>query len=120
MKRIIYILFATTILLINNLTAQSAFNQGTLSSLSYVVYKLNDVSYNLYDDNTAVLVDGRNAKEINIPSTIEYKEAKYAVVGIANYACFVGGTESTTGPLEKISIPNTVTYIGSYAFCHCI
>lgn len=119
MKRIIYISTYVVLLLINSLTTQSALNKEILSSVSHIEYKQNGVSYNLYADQTAVLVDGRSVKEINIPSTIEYEGLKYTVVGIANSACFVIGTESTTSPLEKVSIPNTVTYIGSNAFCHC-
>lgn len=77
-----------------------------------------DVKYELYNDNTAVVAGPGdtfpNSKQIKIKSCVSYNENNYTVTEIkasAFYKC-----TKLTGGLE---IPSTVKSIGQYAFSDC-
>ncbi|MDO4824329.1 MAG: leucine-rich repeat protein [Bacteroidales bacterium] len=71
------------------------------------------ITYQLYDDNTAVLTKGQGASDdIVLPSAIAHNGKDYTLTRIGNNAF------SKSNVLSVI-IPNTVTTIGNEAFYHC-
>ena len=81
--------------------------------------------FNYVNNNTAVYItyrgDGNEnynysvySGDINIPESITIAETTYPVIGIDEEAF-----RKCTG-LTSVTIPNSVTYIGDYAFSGCI
>ena len=89
------------------------------SALAYDV-KIDGICYNLNsEDKTAVVTDGgylgeKYSGEVVIPSSITVEGLEYLVKSIGNQA-FSGCTG-----LTSVTIPNSVTSIGYYAFSRCI
>ncbi len=79
---------------------------------------INGIYYNLFDkDKTAVVTYYQNFKysgEVTIPAAVTYNDSQYSVTSIGNQV-FDGCSE-----LTSITIPNSVTNIGQYAFCNII
>ena len=95
-------------------SAVTAFAAATVVTTTTV----DDVKYELYNDNTATVVgpgdDFPGSKQIEIKSSVSYSNNYYTVTEIkasAFYKC-----TKLTGGLE---IPSTVKTIGQYAFSDC-
>jgi hypothetical protein len=103
-------------------TAEKHSSQGSLEDdASYadygVEFRYNGLHYKIINHNSVLLVQHDSLRSINgdlvIPSTVTYNEEKYYVVCIDDAA--FRGCEGLT----SITIPNSVTSIGSYAFWDC-
>ena len=99
-------------------------------------FKIDNIKYDLYSDNTAILIDGKKAKgDVTIPANIEYKKQNFIVIKIGEQAFFENGeirgvniesgiaeigssAFSNCASLKKVIVPNTVKYIGEKAFSH--
>jgi len=84
-------------------------------ALSALGFKKNNINYAYNSDGTTVTVTGLSSKDvtdITIPSSVSYLGTTYNVVAIASYA-FKGYS------LKTITIPNSVTSIGTGAFQGC-
>lgn len=80
-----------------------------------IVTKLDQdgITYQLYDDNTAILTKRQGAlDDIVLPSTITHNGKDYTLTRIGNNAFCESG-------ILSITIPNTVTTIGDAAFYGC-
>jgi hypothetical protein len=103
-------------------TSEETTSQGSLKhDESYANYGVefddNGLHYKIINPNSVLLVQHDSLRSINgdlvIPSTVTYNEEKYYVVCIDDAA--FRGCEGLT----SITIPNSVTSIGSYAFWDC-
>ena len=70
-------------------------------------YYVGNTRYSYYNDN---------AGEVVIPETVTYNEKTYIVTSIGDHAFYCSNNGYT---ITGISIPNTVTTIGNYAFYNC-
>ena len=71
------------------------------------------IIYSLYDDNTAYLGDGQGATgDVTLPTVITYEGKEYTLtsIGFSAFSCATIGS---------ITIPNSVSTIGDYAFDGC-
>ena len=100
MKRTLSLLFA--IMASMTLLYGATFTQ----EINGINYKLNT------KDNTAEVVSGTYSGEIIIPSSVSYDGKSYSVVSIGSSA-FAGQN------ILKITLPNSITKINSYAFRNC-
>lgn len=101
--------------------------------------KVAGITYEIKDDNTAIVVKGINSADIIIPATITYKgvECKVTAIGEKAFAdCYkitnITIPESVTAignnafvfcdAIEEFEIPNSVVSIGDFAFfgCECL
>lgn len=85
-------------------------------------YDANKMTYDLYDNYTAILINGQdgilNAKNA-LDFDIEYNNEKYTVVGIADNAFENKKYYNTSVKVTKIVVPPTILSIGSGAFKGC-
>jgi hypothetical protein len=108
----------------------AAFFMLFCQSLSAYDFKVDGICYKILSDTTAEVTyksynkDAYGASCYNgndvhgaivIPSTVTYSGKSYSVTGIGNGAF----RSSNSGP-TSIEIPNSVTYIGEYAFYNCL
>lgn len=71
--------------------------------------RINNLSYNLFDDNTAEIVSKQSSKYIgslDIPNSIEYQGVTYRVTSIG------AGAFMECSNLTSINIPNSINSIG--------
>ncbi len=81
---------------------------------------VNGIQYNLYDGEAWVIGGGAESKvHVEIPSRITHKGSTYIVKEIAPCAFFVFDLcygKPTNPTIKTVSLPNTITKIGSGAF----
>lgn len=102
MKKILFLFFATIL-------------AGQVWAVNFD-FKSGKLYYKIIDQNTVQLVANDTYKElvsVIIPETVTYKKKNYTVVEIANSAF------SKCVKLKSVSIPESVTSIGVYAFVDC-
>ena len=86
----------------------------SISASAYDV-EMDGIYYNLVKSRAYVTYGKKEyIGDVVIPSSIKYNSKEYEVTNIGDEA-FKDCTE-----LTSISLPNTVTEIGAYAFCNCI
>lgn len=88
-----------------------------MMSLTSFAQLIDGIYYNLKHDDkryAEVATSGGEpySGKITIPSSITYEGVKYPVTGIGNHAFF-------NSLVTSVTIPNSVTYIGRYAFQYC-
>ena len=85
------------------------------SALAYDV-KIDGIYYDIYSDKTAAVISGgeKYSGEVVIPSSITSEGKEYTVTSIGKKA-FYGCSD-----LTSVTIPNSVTSIGDYAFKTCM
>ncbi len=103
-------LFVCTVLFANVLMAQFQFTEG---NLTYSVINSNEVEVVECEDSVDAVV---------IPPTVTYNETTYTVTKITgkvnSVGCYIPAFYLKPR-LAKVSIPETVTTIGTEAFCYC-
>lgn len=101
-----------------------------LLSFLAILFAISSFAYNFYKDGIYYSYANKNAKTvyvtyerygtgsyrdtIDIPANVIYAGETYTVVGIGESAF------SHCSNLKSVNIPNTVTYIGDYAFESCL
>ena len=80
----------------------------TVDGLSYVITSTTDYTVEVTKSLT------KPTGEKTIPASVEYGGETYTVTGIGYQAFYFCSN------LTSVTIPNTVTYIGEYAFSDCI
>ena len=86
----------------------------SISALAYDV-EVDGIYYDISENNATVTEGGvKYSGDIVIPESITYNNSKYSVTSIG-YRAF----EDCTA-LTSVTIPNSVTSIGSKAFYYCI
>lgn len=60
---------------------------------------------------------GKTKTNVVVPATVEYGGKTYTVIGIGQYA--FGSESGNTTTLLTVELPNTIQYIGKYAFSYC-
>ena len=70
--------------------------------------------YTILSSNTVEITDYDYSTDIKIPDKVKYLDKEYRVVGIGE-----GAFQFQSG-INKVTIPNTVTYIKRLAFSRCI
>ena len=103
MKRLL--LLICTLLCANVLLAQTTF---WVDSLQYKVTSTNPAEVEVYDTKSSITT-------AIIPSTVTYQGTDYSVTSIGNSAFY----NSNFSSLTSVTIPNSVTSIGDYAFVLC-
>ena len=87
------------------------------SSLAYDV-KVDGIYYNLISEGktaeVTMNVEDKYSGEVVIPSSITVEGKEYTVTSIRNSAFY------ECSSLTSVTIPNSVTSIGNYAFVGCI
>lgn len=87
-------------------------NSRATDGYEYTV--INGLRYGLKEEKATVLrAMEKDAESITVPSSVTYKEKKYAVTKIGNKVFF--GCESLT----EVTLPDTVEEIGDHAFKDC-
>ena len=98
-------------------TSQGSFEYDESYAHFDVEFEYNGLHYYIINHNSVLLVKHDSHQSLSgdlvIPSTVTYNEEKYYVVCIDD-AVFRG-----CEGLTSITIPNSVTSIGSYAFWDC-
>lgn len=88
-------------------------NEVAYDGYTYAV--IDGIRYALKDSEAMVDFQPKNiASELVIPSSVTYKGVNYVVTGIAYYAFYIKGND-----LVSVTIPSSVTSVGSYAFYGC-
>ena len=88
-------------------------------------FEVDGIAYNITStmDMTVEVVakDGGYSGDVAIPEEITYNEKNYTVKGIHNagYNSLTEGVFFNCTKVTSVSLPNTLTYIGSYAFAYC-
>lgn len=121
-------------------------DSGSYSYYQYIIYNIHkedptvkkgDILYELYDDGTAMVLQGTATGKCVIPNSIRENGKEYIVTSIEDEAFqFCTGLTSITIPnsvttigeaafygcsgLTSVTIPNSVTSIGKQAFYNCI
>ena len=87
-----------------------------ISTLSWAKFEINGIYYNVIKTNTVEVTSGniKYSGEVIIPSSIEYYGVSYSVTTIGNRAFW------DCSSLTSVTIPNSVTSIGDYAFQGCM
>lgn len=90
-----------------------------MTNLNAQEFTVGDLNYRINDDGVSVTVTGHvygygATGELIIPESVDYLENTYDVTIIGEYA--FAGCSGLTGSL---TIPNSVTNIGEYAFSQC-
>ena len=89
------------------------FAQTSFAANEIIKVTQDGITYSLYDDNTAYLGDGRDATgDVTLPTVITYEGKEYTLTSIW-YSAFLNAT------ITSITIPNSVSTIGDYAFEGC-
>ena len=83
-------------------------------SASADVVEVDGICYDIYETTATVTQGGDYSGDIIIPESITFENSIYSVTGIGNQAF----SECTY--LTSITIPNSVTSIGLFAFYNCI
>lgn len=89
-------------------------------------FTVDGFKYTVISEDESTVEFGTNAKYGNaktnvvVPATVEYGGKTYTVIGIGEkaFAPASGGT-TTTSKLLTAELPNTIKYIGKYAFDRC-
>ena len=102
MKRIVFLI--CTLLCANVLLAQTRF---WVDSLQYEVTSTNPAKVEVYDANSSITT-------AIIPAIVTYQGITYDVTSIGERAFW------DCSSLTSITIPNSVTSIGNFAFYGCI
>ena len=78
-------------------------------------FKVNGIYYSMNGDGTVAVVQGDTDYngDIVIPSSVTYSGITFPVTRIGRWAF------SMCDNLESVSIPNSVIFIGEYAFKEC-
>ena len=100
--------FSILITLCAVLFAQTSFAADEITRVTQ-----DGIIYSLYDDNTAYLGDGQGATgDVTLPTVITYEGKEYTLtsIGFSAFSCATIGS---------ITIPNSVSTIGDYAFDGC-
>ena len=100
--------FSLLITLCAVLFAQTSFAADEITRVTQ-----DGIIYSLYDDNTAYLGDGQGATgDVTLPTVITYEGKEYTLtsIGFSAFSCATIGS---------ITIPNSVSTIGDYAFDGC-
>lgn len=84
-----------------------------LTSFQAVAIVINNVCYQIEDDEAWVTGCDKDTNEIDIPPYVVYKSKTYKVRIISR------GAFSKKEWLRRVSLPNTLTYIGKEAFYRC-
>ncbi len=86
-------------------------------------FTVDGYKYTVISEDESTVEFGTDAKYGNaktnvvVPATVEYGGKTYTVIGIGQYA-FAPASGSTT-KLLTVEMPNTIKYIGKYAFRYC-
>lgn len=86
-------------------------------------FTVDGFKYTVISEDESTVEFGTNAKYGNaktnvvVPATVEYGGKTYTVIGIGEYA--FAPASGTTTKLLTAELPNTIKYIGNYAFQHC-
>jgi len=86
-------------------------------------FTVDGYKYTVISEDESTVEFGTNAKygdaktNVVVPATVEYGGKTYTVIGIGQYA-FASSSRSTP-KLLTVEMPNTIKYIGEYAFEHC-
>ena len=100
--------FSILIMLCAVLFAQTSFAADEITRVTQ-----DGIIYSLYDDNTAYLGDGQGATgDVTLPTVITYEGKEYTLTSIG-FSAFSSAT------IGSITIPNSVSTIGDYAFDGC-
>ena len=101
-------IFSLLITLCAVLFAQTSFAANEITRVTQ-----DGIIYSLLDDNTAYLGNGGDATgDVTLPTVITYEGKDYTLTGIRNSAFWYAN-------ITSITIPNSVSTIGEYAFEGC-
>ena len=87
--------------------------------LTFIIIKsqritMNNITYQIYDDNKAMVIKGNYNGNIVIPDKISFQNKTFSVEALG-YDCFMGSTQ-----LLSVKLPETIKKIDSRAFEECI
>ena len=84
-------------------------------SASADVVEVDGIYYDISENNATVTEGGvKYSGDIVIPESITYNNSKYSVTSIGKSAFYICSS------LTSVTIPNSVTSIGDWAFAECI
>lgn len=87
--------------------------------LTFIIIKsqritMNNITYQLYDDNKAMVTKGNYSGNIVIPDKINFQNKTY-IVETLGYDCFTGSSQ-----LLSVKLPETIKKIDGRAFEDCV
>ncbi|MBO5312973.1 MAG: leucine-rich repeat domain-containing protein [Clostridia bacterium] len=88
-------------------------NNNDVANDGYIYVVVDGLRFSIKDNEATVARQSRSIKEATIPTSINYKESRYSVTNIGEYAF-----DQCTN-LTNITIPNSVTSIRRGAFVGC-